>query len=363
MTRKREDVRLALDTTLSGVSRDPTLFNRIVNASKGDAPPVKRKLTLSMAFVLVLALITGSVAIAAAYRGVSYFLTEKTCSPISIDHDYLISGLSQSHTSAHINVTVTDAYWDGVDLSFACHVSPVDPDQLIRIDDYWPEHEHYRPIEDADILLHYPDLRNMMITDDESGVITRPHHYASNWVYEDDDSLTLFISFPLNSMEKPATVSIPFSLTLTATGEQFDSVLHCQLPALADPVTAHEHVWKPATCTSPKTCAICRRSEGTLGPHDFQSSEDFDEYSVCTRCGYVKNWSHGIPSGVTLHPGDTSDYVFVLHMHLRELGFLDVPFSNTYDDATVEAVKAFQESQGLLTDGVCGLATMEKLFP
>ena len=57
MTRKPEDIRTAIDTTLSGASHDPTLFNRVVNASKGDTPPVKKKLTLSMALVLVLMLL------------------------------------------------------------------------------------------------------------------------------------------------------------------------------------------------------------------------------------------------------------------------------------------------------------------
>ena len=62
MTRTHQDIRNAIDTTLSGASHDPTLFNRVVNASKGDSPPVKRKLTLSMALVLVLALAAAAVA-------------------------------------------------------------------------------------------------------------------------------------------------------------------------------------------------------------------------------------------------------------------------------------------------------------
>ena len=53
MNRTPDDIRASIDTVLSGASHDPTLLNRVVNASKGDHPPVKRKLTLSMAFVLI----------------------------------------------------------------------------------------------------------------------------------------------------------------------------------------------------------------------------------------------------------------------------------------------------------------------
>ena len=271
--------------------------------------------------------------------------------------------MEQSHSNPLVNISVTDAYWDGVDLYIAYHISPVDPNHSIRVDCDSPVHDHYRPIESADIQLASVDLLRIAITDHATGAITRPHHCGSNWVYEADGSLSVFNSFTLNSMSGSATVSIPISVMLLDSGEQFDSMLHYQLPVLADPVAEHEHDWLPATCTSPMICSICGRSEGWLGNHNFQFSEDYNGYSTCTGCGYVKNWSLGIPSGVTLQPGDTSDHVFVLHMQLKELGFLTVPFSNTYDDATVEAVKAFQESQGLIPDGICGLTTMEKLFP
>jgi len=362
MTRKCDDIRKALDSTLSGVSRDPALFNRIVNLSKGEAPPVKRKLTLSMAFVLVLALITSTVAIAAAYRGVSYFLFEMYGDPDALDEDYLISGMEQSHSDPLVNVFVTDAYWDGVDLSIAYHVAPVDPGHSIRVDYDYPGYDGYRPVESSDIQLQQIDLSRITITDHETGEITRPHRCSFDWAYEADGSLSVFTSFALNSMSESATVSIPISLILLDTGEQFDSMLHYQLPVLEDPVAEHEHDWLPPTCVGPMICSICGRSGDSLGDHNFQFSEDFEGYSTCTECGYVKNWSQGIPSGVTLHPGDTSDHVFVLHMRLRELGFLFTTISNTYNDATVEAVKAFQESQGLLSDGICGLETIQKLF-
>ena len=88
MTRTTDDIRNAIDTTLSGASHDPTLFNRVVNASKGDTPPVKKKLTLSMALVLVLMLLTGTAIAATVVHGVTYFLTDRTTLPIEISRAY-----------------------------------------------------------------------------------------------------------------------------------------------------------------------------------------------------------------------------------------------------------------------------------
>lgn len=363
MTRKPEDVRTALDAALSGVSHDPVLYNRIINLSKGETPPVKRKLTLSMAVVLILALITGSVAIAVVYRGVSYFLVERYNSSERLDNDYLLSGIQQEHSNPVAHVEIVDAYWDGVDLSVAYRISPVDPEHVIRIECNYPFHDHYRPVEEATLLLHRTDVSRIKITVNENDQPEQRHHIAYDWIYEEDGSLIVFNSFPLNSMSEAVSVSIPVSLTLAATGEQFDSILCCELPVRNDPIAEHEHVWEPAYCASPKICTICKRYEGDPGDHDFQPSATFKELSVCTFCKMVRNWDQGIPPHIVFQPGDSHEYVLVLQLHLNERGYLPRIVTNSYDEATMEAVKAFQLSQGLEPTGICDSETLKAMFP
>lgn len=126
MNRTPQDVRTALDTVLSGASHDPTLYHRVVNASKGDVPQVKRKLTISMAFVLILVLMSGTVALAAAYRGVSWFLTDRQLEPQEISADLLMSDLTQASTSEWLDAHVQDAYWDGTTLSVSIRLTAKD---------------------------------------------------------------------------------------------------------------------------------------------------------------------------------------------------------------------------------------------
>ncbi len=128
MSRQPEDIRRAIDTVLSGASHDPTLFHRVVNASKGDSPPVKRKLTLSMAIVLILALLTGTAAMAAtAYYGVTWFLTNRYPTPAAeVDASRLMTSLTQASTSEWLDVSVQDAYWDGSTLSVTLRATTKD---------------------------------------------------------------------------------------------------------------------------------------------------------------------------------------------------------------------------------------------
>lgn len=57
---------------------------------------------------------------------------------------------------------------------------------------------------------------------------------------------------------------------------------------------AHKHIWMDATCTEPKTCRICRKTEGSVKGHKFQwvtykSAETKDnEAYQCSVCGYIK---------------------------------------------------------------------------
>lgn len=287
MTRTPDDIRRAIDTTLSGASHDPTLYHRVVNASKGDSPPVKRKLTLSMALVLILILMTATAALAATYHGVSYFLTEQTCKPAALDPKLLMDTLSQNHTSKRLNATVEDAYWDGNTLSIAFHVTASDPSMIVVIPCDTENHEHYRPVDDADILLKMPEFINITVGNE----ILRPLGSSVNWLYEEDGTLTIMHSFVVNDMSKPIGVSIPITNTSVSDGTEEFAMLHCNLPVLADPIAAHEHEWLPATCVSPMTCKTCGRTEGGLGEHNFPPNY-CNIIRTCPVCTYTYKTGH-----------------------------------------------------------------------
>lgn len=46
----------------------------------------------------------------------------------------------------------------------------------------------------------------------------------------------------------------------------------------------HEHEWKPATCTLPKTCSVCGETEGEPLGHDWKDATCTDP-KTCARCG------------------------------------------------------------------------------
>lgn len=287
MTRTPKDIRRALDATLSGASHDPTLYHRVLNASKGDNPPVKKKLSLSLAFVLMLLLLTGNVALAAAWHGVSYFLTEQTCEPADLQPEYLMNAISQNETSQRLDALVCDAYWDGVTLSVAFRIAAHDPACTVILPCETPSHEHYRPQENADLLLRMPEFINVTA----GSQIIQTTKLAADWLYEEDGTLTIMYSFPLNDMSQPVTISLPIASTARADGSEEFAMLHATLPAMVDPVSEHVHDWAPANCVSPMVCRICGRYEGGLGPHDFQP-EGCNVTCTCTFCGYTLQAHH-----------------------------------------------------------------------
>ena len=354
MTRKPEEIRQALDTTLSGASHDPTLYNRVVNASKGESPTVKRKLTLSMAFVMILVLMTGTVAVAATYRGVSWFLTEHLCITTVLDPDYVFSDMRQHHNSKYLDATVIDAYWDGLELYITYRVAPVDPTQILRMDC------EQQDTSDADLLLWEPDF--ISVTDYNNP--ERPHPYTlfCDWKYEEDGSITVFVSFPHYDMSQPDSISIPIFNKVASTQEINLSMLHFYQPTLADPIAAHEHSWIPATCVAPKTCTICGRTDGELGYHDFQPT-DAEDRLACAVCTQSNVKPFNIPATMTIRPGDYNNFVLALQLKLNELGCYNGPFSGVYDEATIAAVNAYQEGAGLPIRDICGSETIQSLFP
>ena len=64
----------------------------------------------------------------------------------------------------------------------------------------------------------------------------------------------------------------------------------------------------------------------------------------------------------TLHQEDYLHDVYLVQERLSQLGFLSGKYNGYYGQKTAAAVRAFQKSRGLSTDGVCGKDTWNALF-
>ncbi len=67
-------------------------------------------------------------------------------------------------------------------------------------------------------------------------------------------------------------------------------------------------------------------------------------------------------SGLTLRSGDKGVLVRTMQSVLYAKGYYTGAITGTYDSATVAAVKAFQQKNGLKADGVCGQETQKLLY-
>jgi len=276
MNRQPADIRTAIDTTLSGASHDPTQYHRVVNASKGDDPPMKRKLTVSLALMLILTLLTGT-ALAATYRGVNWFFDtfnhEET-----IDPAYLMDSLEQHHDSKLLDIRVVDAYWNGVDLSMVFNFAPSDPSADCTLCSTTTL--AHRCKDTAELRIHTGE--DMNITTGTK--VTRSYERSYAHVDEEDGSISLMITFNVNDMSQPVAITLPVQTTVRSTGANEDALLHCYLPVMDDPIAPHDHDWEPATCVSTKVCRICGRTDGKLGEHNFIRAT-CTKPSTCTVCG------------------------------------------------------------------------------
>ncbi|MDR1263752.1 MAG: peptidoglycan-binding protein, partial [Oscillospiraceae bacterium] len=64
----------------------------------------------------------------------------------------------------------------------------------------------------------------------------------------------------------------------------------------------------------------------------------------------------------TLRSAMTGDDVYKLQQHLIDMGYMSGTVSGYYDGRTTEAVKAFQQRNGLTADGVAGAATQQRIY-
>ena len=242
---------------------DAQRLHTLRQMKKEARPVMNHKLTLSMALVLLLTLLTGSVAVATTYRGVTWFLTERENQ--TVNPAYLMDSLEQHHDSQRLDARVIDAYWDGSNLSVACNFAPTDPS--LTLSTYCTlEHEHHDcSNKTADLLLY---TTNDVIVTVGSEIIPI-FHTSYNRITEEDGSISMMFTFGVNDMTQPLAISISIATLSRNTGETEQAWLHCYLPMMDDPIAPHEHDWASATCVSPMTCTICGRTTGGLGKHDF----------------------------------------------------------------------------------------------
>lgn len=87
--------------------------------------------------------------------------------------------------------------------------------------------------------------------------------------------------------------------------------------------------------------------------------------SICTLiCAMIMMFcSVALASGVLVKQGSKGAEVVKVQSLLKEKGFYSGEESGVCDSATVEAIKKFQESEGILVDGVCGPQTYRRLDP
>ncbi|GHU78823.1 hypothetical protein AGMMS49992_30120 [Clostridia bacterium] len=64
----------------------------------------------------------------------------------------------------------------------------------------------------------------------------------------------------------------------------------------------------------------------------------------------------------TLRSGMTGDDVYKLQQYLIDKGYMAGSITGYYNQATVDAVRTFQQRNGLSADGIAGVATQQKLF-
>ena len=83
-------------------------------------------------------------------------------------------------------------------------------------------------------------------------------------------------------------------LILITVLTMFDFVGAAPAAAVDETAEDHEHVWAEATCTAPKTCSVCGKTEGTALGHKVEKwktkvkptcTEKGTKTGKCTRCG------------------------------------------------------------------------------
>ena len=102
------------------------------------------------------------------------------------------------------------------------------------------------------------------------------------------------------------------------------------------------------------------KADGIAGTKTLQALASRSGSSTSSSSSSTAPGTFDAPSG-TLKPADTGTQVEALQRELNGLGYTVGTIDGTYGPATVSAVKAFQQANGLTPDGVVGSKTLAAL--
>ena len=227
-------IRRALDAQLSGVKETPGLYDRVVRQTKGEAP-MKKKMSLSLVLAAVLVMLA-SIAVAANWQGVTYFLTDRLLVPETIVEESVVQPLSQSCDSDWLSAEVVDAYWTDYAFSLTLHVQPKDATKALCMDtDIGTDGESFDKIwwkgEILDLEQWRAGREVLMMYAPALSLGTS----GWDWIHEEDGSLTVLMEVR-NADEKLLTSGGEHTIRLDCdnkqTGETEQSLVTFTLPAM-----------------------------------------------------------------------------------------------------------------------------------
>lgn len=250
---------------------DAQRLHTLRQMKKEERPIMKRKLHVALIMTLILMLLSGT-AVAATYKGVQFFLTERTTDPVTIAPSLMMTAITQTSTSEWLDVAVQDAYWDGSELSIAIRVAPKDiAAPLAMLTDIGLDGETFDTIwlSDADF------NSNQMLVEDwlngrtailvdlpemtfEAGSETLDMWHSMDYIHVlEDNAIIMMLQLPVSDMSCGAKVALQMTSIKLYPGDPEDAAVHrlhamepsetesttvtVQLPALTDPVAPHEH--------------------------------------------------------------------------------------------------------------------------
>ncbi len=126
-------------------------------------------------------------------------------------------------------------------------------------------------------------------------------------------------------------------------------------------------VGKPDGIYGGKTVAALKKFQKAAGLKADGIAGTKTLQALAARSGSSSSSSSTTPPGTfdapstTLKPADTGTQVETLQRELNGLGYTVGAIDGTYGPATVSAVKAFQQANGLTPDGVVGSKTLAAL--
>lgn len=102
-----------------------------------------------------------------------------------------------------------------------------------------------------------------------------------------DSGKTPIVSNP--SLQSPSDIPSEEAATDTPSEKPTSSV-----PSEESPSEEHTHTWNEATCTTPKTCAVCGETSGEALGHRWEDATSLTP-KKCSVCGETDGYSLGYP--------------------------------------------------------------------